>query len=81
MLWYTTNTGSLCCVLHNNATLLQFDELQTCSEDAAPLRRPRCESLLDVFQAIRDDEVEHVRTMSACQDAKKARKGLGWVGR
>jgi hypothetical protein len=45
----------------------QFDELQTCSGDDAPLRRPPCESLLDVFMNIRDDEVEHVKTMHACQ--------------
>jgi hypothetical protein len=51
--------------MHCNA--LQFDELQTCSGDDAPLRRPPCDSLLDVFMNIRDDEVEHVKTMHACQ--------------
>ena len=29
--------------------------------------RPRIETLYDVFKAIRDDEMEHVKTMSAMQ--------------
>ncbi|KAF6256800.1 plastid terminal oxidase [Scenedesmus sp. NREL 46B-D3] len=55
---------------YRNDDLYMFDELQTCSGDDAPLRRPPCESLLDVFMNIRDDEVEHVKTMHACQDTK-----------
>jgi len=30
-------------------------------------RRPKIENLYDVFVAIRDDELEHVKTMIACQ--------------
>ena len=30
-------------------------------------RRPQCDDLFDVFSNIRDDESEHVKTMSACQ--------------
>jgi ubiquinol oxidase len=31
-------------------------------------RRPPCDNLLDVFENISKDEVEHVKTMQACQD-------------
>ncbi len=40
--------------------------MQTCSGPAAQ-RRPPCLNLHDVFVNIRDDEVEHVKTMHACQ--------------
>lgn len=42
---------------------------QTASRGApgVPPRRPPCENLLDVFTNIRDDELEHVKTMVACQ--------------
>lgn len=49
----------------------QFDALQTCSGPETPLRRPPCNTLLDVFTNIRDDEIEHVKTMHACQDTKR----------
>ena len=45
--------------------LYLFDEFQT---DRPPEeRRPKIENLYDVFVAIRDDEMEHVKTMIACQ--------------
>lgn len=47
--------------------LYHFDRFHT-GREQAPLRRPPCDTLLDVFQNIRDDELEHVRTMRACQD-------------
>jgi len=31
-------------------------------------RRPPCDTLLDVFENIRKDEEEHVKTMQACQE-------------
>jgi hypothetical protein len=31
-------------------------------------RRPPCNTLYDVFSNIRDDEMEHVSTMKACQE-------------
>ena len=31
-------------------------------------RRPPCETLFDVFQNIYHDELEHVKTMQACQE-------------
>eukprot|EP00884_Botryococcus_braunii_P010314 jgi/Botrbrau1/19284/Bobra.0073s0027.1 len=43
-----------------------YDELQTASRDS--LRRPPCRNLYDVFCNIRDDELEHVKTMKACRD-------------
>eukprot|EP00879_Flechtneria_rotunda_P025787 GHRR01027434.1.p1 GENE.GHRR01027434.1~~GHRR01027434.1.p1 ORF type:complete len:180 (+),score=36.35 GHRR01027434.1:612-1151(+) len=62
----------VCCLL----LLLQFDSLQTCSGPEAELRRPPCNTLLDVFMNIRDDEMEHVKTMHACQDTKKIAQDL-----
>lgn len=45
-----------------------FDKFHTGPEhDGQPVRRPPCGNLLDVFQNIRDDELEHVSTMRACQ--------------
>lgn len=43
-----------------------FDEFQTARPRGS--RRPPCETLLDAFTNIRDDEAEHVATMAACQD-------------
>ncbi|GLI68895.1 hypothetical protein VaNZ11_013442 [Volvox africanus] len=52
--------------------LYLFDEFQTSARNSSP-RRPRCESLLDVFVNIRDDEMEHVKTMVACQNSTIAK--------
>lgn len=48
-----------------NEDLYLFDEFQQ-GNKASP-RRPKCNTLLDVFCNIRDDEGEHVKTMDACQ--------------
>ncbi|PNW85119.1 hypothetical protein CHLRE_03g172500v5 [Chlamydomonas reinhardtii] len=55
--------------------LYLFDEFQTASRGApgVPPRRPPCENLLDVFTNIRDDELEHVKTMVACQESTIAK--------
>ncbi|MCL1465480.1 alternative oxidase [Argonema galeatum] len=45
--------------------LYLFDEFQTSRPPEE--RRPKIENLYDVFVAIRDDEMEHVKTMVACQ--------------
>lgn len=45
---------------------LQFDDFQT-TRKVEP-RRPECANLYDVFRNISDDEMEHVKTMKACQD-------------
>jgi len=42
-----------------------FDEFQTAQ--GSEQRRPKIETLYDVFSAIRDDELEHVKTMIVCQ--------------
>lgn len=48
-----------------NGDLYLFDAFQTARP--AEERRPKIENLYDVFTAIRDDEMEHVKTMVACQ--------------
>eukprot|EP00197_Chlamydomonas_leiostraca_P009674 CAMPEP_0202865230 /NCGR_PEP_ID=MMETSP1391-20130828/5395_1 /ASSEMBLY_ACC=CAM_ASM_000867 /TAXON_ID=1034604 /ORGANISM="Chlamydomonas leiostraca, Strain SAG 11-49" /LENGTH=443 /DNA_ID=CAMNT_0049545039 /DNA_START=93 /DNA_END=1424 /DNA_ORIENTATION=+ len=58
---------------YRNQDLYLFDEFQTGSRGAEP-RRPQCNNLLDVFVNIRDDELEHVKTMAACQDEGIARE-------
>ncbi|MGG6237802.1 alternative oxidase [Nodosilinea sp. AN01ver1] len=50
---------------YRDGDLYMFDEFQT-SQVAAD-RRPQVNNLYDVFVAIRDDEMEHVKTMVACQ--------------
>lgn len=48
------------------SNLYFFDDFQV---DRVPgTRRPPCDNLFDVFSNIRDDEMEHVTTMRACQD-------------
>mmetsp|Transcript_15812 Transcript_15812/g.37216 ORF Transcript_15812/g.37216 Transcript_15812/m.37216 type:complete len:466 (+) Transcript_15812:57-1454(+) len=51
---------------YKDGDLYLFDKFHT-GEPTEPVRRPPCENLLDVFTNIRDDELEHVRTMKACQ--------------
>ena len=55
---------------YNGPDLYFFDEFQNTKPRGA--RRPPCETLLDVFENIRDDEAEHVATMAACQDPEVA---------
>lgn len=57
---------SVTCQYYNGPDLFLFDEFQT--SRARGTRRPPCETLLDVFENIRDDEGEHVATMRVCQD-------------
>ncbi|MBW4561116.1 MAG: plastoquinol terminal oxidase [Mojavia pulchra JT2-VF2] len=52
---------------YRDGDLYLFDEFQTAHQPAE--RRPKIENLYDVFVAIRDDEMEHVKTMGACQQA------------
>ena len=51
---------------YNGPDLFLFDEFQTARPRGS--RRPPCETLLDVFTNIADDEAEHVATMKQCQD-------------
>lgn len=50
---------------YHDGDLYMFDEFQTSHPPEE--RRPEINSLYDVFVAIRDDEMEHVKTMVACQ--------------
>lgn len=50
---------------YHEGDLYLFDEFQTSHPVA--MRRPKIENLYDVFVAIRDDEMEHIKTMVACQ--------------
>ena len=50
---------------YRDGDLDMFDEFQT--SHAPAQRRPEIANLYDVFVAIRDDEMEHVKTMVACQ--------------
>lgn len=52
---------------YKSGDLYLFDQFQTSYKGKEP-RRPPCNNLYDVFCAIRDDEVEHVKTMQACQN-------------
>lgn len=51
---------------YRDGDLYMFDEFQT--THASETRRPEVNNLYDVFVAIRDDEMEHVKTMAACQN-------------
>ena len=53
---------------YNGKDLYLFDEFQT--GRAPRSRRPQIRSLYDVFVSIRDDELEHVKTMFQCQVPK-----------
>eukprot|EP00543_Licmophora_paradoxa_P004055 CAMPEP_0202450214 /NCGR_PEP_ID=MMETSP1360-20130828/8845_1 /ASSEMBLY_ACC=CAM_ASM_000848 /TAXON_ID=515479 /ORGANISM="Licmophora paradoxa, Strain CCMP2313" /LENGTH=180 /DNA_ID=CAMNT_0049068389 /DNA_START=240 /DNA_END=782 /DNA_ORIENTATION=- len=46
--------------------LYMFDDFQISRPPG--VRRPPCETLLDVFENICQDEAEHVKTMQACQE-------------
>uniref|UniRef100_A0A9I9DNW7 Ubiquinol oxidase n=1 Tax=Cucumis melo TaxID=3656 RepID=A0A9I9DNW7_CUCME len=50
---------------YTEGDLYLFDEFQTSRPPKS--RRPKIESLYDVFVNIRDDEGEHCKTMKACQ--------------
>ena len=57
---------------YTEGDLFLFDEFQTGdlhkpSGNCAPRRRPVIDSLFDVFQNVRDDEAEHMKTMQFCQ--------------
>lgn len=52
---------------YRDGDLYMFDEFQTAQRPAE--RRPKMDTLYDTFIAIRDDEMEHVKTMVACQQS------------
>lgn len=53
---------------YRDGDLYMFDEMHTSvSRHDEPVRRPKCDTLFDVFCAVRDDELEHVKTMEFLQ--------------
>ncbi|MDF5713752.1 MAG: alternative oxidase [Rhizonema sp. NSF051] len=50
---------------YRDGDLYMFEEFQI--TNPSEFRRPKIENLYDVFVAVRDDELEHVKTMIACQ--------------
>jgi hypothetical protein len=56
---------------YQNEDLYMFDEFQT-AQTTSNKRRPEINTLFDTFSNIRDDELEHVKTMVACQNSKYA---------
>ena len=55
---------------YRDGDLYMFDEMHTSSSCEPPRRRPTCDTLLDVFRNIRDDEAQHVATMQHLQRAE-----------
>ncbi|CAM9735018.1 unnamed protein product, partial [Laminaria digitata] len=55
---------------YHGGDMYLFDEFQT--SRPAFSRRPFIKNLYDVFRSIRDDELEHVKTMFACERGKGA---------
>mmetsp|Transcript_66749 Transcript_66749/g.159642 ORF Transcript_66749/g.159642 Transcript_66749/m.159642 type:complete len:678 (-) Transcript_66749:17-2050(-) len=62
---------------YRGGNLYNFDKFQTSmwapeggikKKDLGTLRRPPCSTLYDVFSNIRDDEEQHVLTMTACEE-------------
>merc|ERR1719240_979252 len=54
---------------YKGGDLYMFDAFQT--DQLAGTRRPEVNNLYDVFCNIRDDEIEHEKTMLACQDPQQ----------
>lgn len=52
---------------YRDGDLYMFEEIQTISTPDHEFRRPKVDNLYDVFVNIRDDECEHVKTMTALQ--------------
>ena len=48
--------------------LYLFDAMHFDEQGQRDIRRPKMETLLDAFSAVRDDEWEHVKTMAYLQD-------------
>ncbi|KAJ8599488.1 hypothetical protein CTAYLR_010441 [Chrysophaeum taylorii] len=62
------------CSYYVTGDLYLFDDFQLLKPPGS--RRPPCDTLLDVFVNICEDEGEHVKTMRACQDYASFGKGI-----
>ena len=56
-----------------NGDLYLFDQFPSAHQ--VPNRRPEINNLYDVFVAIRDDELEHVKTMESCAKSDAPEQG------
>jgi len=52
---------------YRDGDLYMFDEMHATRENTQA-RRPKCDTLYDAFCAVRDDEMEHVKTMAFLQE-------------
>lgn len=59
---------------YRDGDLYMFDEMHA-TKEITQLRRPKCDTLYDVFAAVRDDELEHVKTMAFLQEENADLKG------
>lgn len=55
---------------YRDGDLYMFDEMHASRKTLEVKRRPKCDTLFDVFCNVRDDELEHVKTMEylQCED-------------
>jgi hypothetical protein len=53
---------------YRDGDLYMFDEMHASADPSAAARRPKCDTLYDVFCNVRDDEMEHVKTMAFLQE-------------
>jgi ubiquinol oxidase len=56
--------------------LAMFDNMHISPEAVAAPRRPVINNLYDVFTTIAEDEIEHQKTMTACQDPVRVARDI-----
>jgi ubiquinol oxidase len=61
---------------YRGGDVYMFNAFQISREAQENPRSPACNNLYDVFVNIRDDEKEHAKTMTACQDPAKIAKEI-----
>ena len=59
---------------YNGSDTSMFESFQVTPE--ARCRRPKCETMLDIFNNIIEDEVEHKHTMVACQNPQEVARQI-----
>ncbi len=64
---------------YRDGDLYMFDEMHTSTGDSGSVRRPKCDTLYDVFCNVRDDELEHVKTMAFLQQDDADLRGANVV--
>jgi ubiquinol oxidase len=66
--YYGSNDMYMFDTMHFDGSSLAADSQDPQVAEAEPPRRPKIETLYDVFSAVRDDEYEHVKTMAHLQE-------------